>query len=98
MVKLLYLDPDRKLTYSAVNDYKKRVFYFRIPLVPLLGMVQGVKSWGCTVVLRSNKGKISEDFLVPSPKKLGVHVHPVYPLFRHPCDLCPQIFQCCFEI
>ena len=53
------------------------------------GMAQGAKNWGCTIPSRSNKGKISEDFLVPSAKKLGVHVYvpcapPVQPLFRHP--------------
>ena len=49
------------------------------------GMAQGAKNWGCTIPSRSNKGKISEDFLVPFAKKLGVHVHPVYPPFCRPC-------------
>ena len=30
------------------------------------------------------KGKILEEFLFPSPKKLGVHMHSVHPQFRHP--------------
>ena len=47
-------------------------------------MVQGAKNWGCMIASRSSKGKISEDFLVPSSKKLGVRMHPVHPLFRHP--------------
>jgi len=35
------------------------------------------------VASKSKKGKISEEFLFPSPNKLGVHVHPQ---FRHPCN------------
>ena len=36
------------------------------------------------VSIKIKKGKICDEFLFPSQKKLGVHVHPVHPLRRHP--------------
>ena len=56
------------------------------------GMAQGAENWGCTIVLRSNEGKITEDLFALSPKKLGLHVHLVHPLFRHPwaLNICQQ--------
>ena len=42
------------------------------------GITQGAENWGCKLVSRSNEGKITEDFLALSPKKLWVYV-------RAPC-------------
>ena len=74
------------------NSFKKLIRPFNWDVSHIVsGMVQGARNWGCTITLRSNRGKYIDNFLILPIYHLGCTCSHTLALFNIFCSTCTAV-------